>query len=537
MTKRAMRVWPSLLLLVGLLGTACWTAGSRPAAAFGLKGFRPTGGVTRPGFGVGLVRRPPPIPPRGGGIGVAGGHGGVPKPGYGWPPSYRGPIAVIGAGPGGVRGGEVPKPGYGRPPSYRGPIAVIGAGPGGAIGGGSGGNRNAGGGNNSGGVSTRGEQRFVPGEVITAFVPGATPQAIERTARRYDLTLVESQSFPLIGERLYRWRFDGRRSVVNVVRTLGGDRLVASVQPNFLYRLEEQTIAADMHGDAAQYVLAMLQIEQAQQIATGKEVPVAVIDSAIDLKHPDLGGMAVKSFDTLGGEKKKPNPHGTSIAGAIAAHGKLLGIAPGAELLAVRAFDDAAGTAKGTSMAVYKGLQWATDNGARVINMSFSGPSHPTLQRLLAAAYDKGIVLIAAAGNAGPQAEPLYPAAYPDVIAVTAIDSKNQLFKMANRGRHIAVAAPGVDILALAPDDAYQLATGTSIAAAHVSAIVALLLERKPSLKPSDIRSVLISTAKLLGPPRADSDFGAGLVNAYRAVTWLDGKPAEHKDAGAQAKQ
>jgi hypothetical protein len=117
MTKRAMRVWPSLLLLLALLGTACWTAGSRPAAAFGLKGFRPTGGVARPGFGVGPVRRPPPMPPRGGGIGVAGGHGGVPEPGYGRPPSYRGPIAVIGAGPGGVRGGEVPEPGYGRPPS------------------------------------------------------------------------------------------------------------------------------------------------------------------------------------------------------------------------------------------------------------------------------------------------------------------------------------------------------------------------------------------------------------------------------------
>jgi Subtilase family len=502
MTKRAMRVWPSLLLLLSLLGAACWSGGSRPAAAFSLHGFRPTGGVMRPGFGIGPGRRPPPpIPPRGGGIGVPGGHGGVPEPG--------------------------------RPPGYRGPIAVIGAGGGGVIGGGGGVNRNAG----SGGMPGRGDQRFVLGEVITAFAPGATPQAIDRIARRYDLTLVESQSFALIGQRLYRWRFDGRRSVVKVVRALAGDRIVASVQPNFLYRLEEQTIAGGTHGDAAQYVLAMLQIEQAQQIATGKEVPVAVIDSAVDLKHPDLGGIAVKSFDTLGGEKKKPNPHGTSIAGAIAARGKLLGIAPGAELLAVRAFDDAAGIAKGTSMAVYEGLQWAADNGARVINMSFSGPPHPMLQRLLAAAYDKGIVLIAAAGNAGPQAEPLYPAAYPDVIAVTAIDSKNQLFKMANRGRHIAVAAPGVDILALAPDDAYQLATGTSIAAAHVSAIAALLLERKPSLKPSDIRSVLISTAKLLGPPRADSDFGAGLVNAYRAVTWLDGKPAEHNDAGAQAKQ
>jgi hypothetical protein len=501
MIKFAMRVRPSLLLLLSLLGTACWTGGSHPAVAFGSL-FRPTGGITRPGFGIRSVRRPP-IPPRGGGTGVRGGHGGVPGPGYGQPPIYRGPTTVTGAG-GGSGGGR---------------------------------NHNAGGANDSGGVRARDKQRFVLGEVITAFLPRATPQAIERLARRHDLTLVESQSFPLIGERLYRWRFDRRRSVVNVVRALRGDPIVASVQPNFLYRLEEQTITAGVHGDAAQYALAMLQIEQAQQIATGKEVPVAVIDSAIDLKHPDLGGMAVKTFDTLGGEKKNPNSHGTSIAGAIAARGKLLGIAPGAELLAVRAFDDETGVAKGTSMAVYEGLQWAADNGARIINMSFSGPPHPTLQRLLTAAYDRGIVLIAAAGNAGPKAEPLYPAAYPDVIAVTAIDSKNQLFKMANRGRYIAVAAPGVDILALAPDEAYQLATGTSIAAAHVSAIAALLLECRPSLKPSDVRSVLSSTAKLLGPPRVDSDFGAGLVNAYRAVTRLNRKPVEPEGADAEPEQ
>ena len=139
--------------------------------------------------------------------------------------------------------------------------------------------------------------------------------------------------------------------------------------------------------------------------------------------------------------------------------------------------------------------------------MSFAGPSDPMLLRLLAAAYGKGMVLIAAAGNGGPQSEPLYPAADPDVIAVTATDSDDQLYDMANRGRYIAVAAPGVDILALAPGDAYQVSTGTSIAAAHVSGIAALLLERKPSLKPSDIRGILIATAKQIGPPRPDSRF------------------------------
>ncbi len=126
----------------------------------------------------------------------------------------------------------------------------------------------------------------------------------------------------------------------------------------------------------------------------------------------------------------------------------------------MHAFDDSAGEAKGTSFAIDKGLQWAADNNARIINMSFAGPADPMLARLLAAAYAKGIVLIAAAGNGGPQSAPLYPAADPDVIAVTATDNDEHVFALANRGRYIAVAAPGVDILALAPGDAYQLSSG-----------------------------------------------------------------------------
>jgi subtilisin family serine protease len=203
----------------------------------------------------------------------------------------------------------------------------------------------------------------------------------------------------------------------------------------------------------------------------------------------------------------------------------------------VHAFDDTPGVAHGNSFAIYKGLQWAADNGARVVNMSFAGPADPTLQHMLAAAYDKGMVLIAAAGNGGPKSGPLYPAADPNVIAVTATDSDDHLFPMANRGRYIAVSAPGVEIFALAPGDEYLFTTGTSIAAAHVSGIAALLLERRPSLKPSDIRAILTVTAKPLEPPRPDSDFGAGLVSAYRAVMWLERSPPAPADGGTQAKQ
>jgi subtilisin family serine protease len=378
--------------------------------------------------------------------------------------------------------------------------------------------------NARGGLPAPGERRFVADEVITEFSANASPQTINLLARRLDLTQLETQSFPLISATLYRWRVGGGRSALSAVSALENQGAVASVQPNYMFSLQEDAAqtAGGTQGDPAQYVLSKLQVDQAHQIATGKDVPVAVIDSKIDVAHPDINGTTVKSFDALGGEVK-PQQHGTAMAGAIISHGKLEGIAPGAELLAARAFDD---KSSGTSFAIYKSVQWAADNGARVINMSFAGPPDPTMHRMLAAAYGKGIVLVAAAGNGGPGAAPLYPGADPDVIAVTATDDNDGLLDSANRRRYIAVAAPGVQILTLAPADAYTVDTGTSVAAAHVSGVAALLLQREPGLKPADIRAILTATAKPLGVADDHADFGAGLVNAYRAVTSPEEKSA-----------
>jgi hypothetical protein len=501
------------VLLGCVLVAACCVGQSTSAQAFGLFGFG-RGGFARP-MGPPVLRRPLP-PPR------VGGYPGRP-PVWSGPP--RGPIIGGGAvGGGTVAGGGGSASGKGH----------------GSSGGGNNGNsnNNNNGSNNSGRGSTPVAQTdlpYVSNEVIIAFAPNTTPQAIDQFARRYDLTQAETQSFPLIGTSLYRWRIGGNRTVASVINAAGRENVVASVQPNYYFTLQDEA-AAVTRGDASQYVLRELQIDKAHEIATGKDVLIAVIDSEIDAKHPDLGGTVTKGFDALGGGET-PHLHGTEMAGAIGAHGKLLGIAPNAQILAAHAFDDSAGIAKGTSFAIDKSLQWATDNGARIVNMSFAGPADPTLRRLLAAANAKGIVLIAAAGNAGPQSEPLYPAADPNVIAVTATDSDDHVFKMANRGRHIAVAAPGVDIIALAPGGSYELATGTSIAAAHVSGIAALLLERKSSLTPSDVRGILIATAKRPGPPTPDSDFGAGLVGAYRALVAIDRNPPTGTDENAQAKQ
>ena len=157
----------------------------------------------------------------------------------------------------------------------------------------------------------------------------------------------------------------------------------------------------------------------------------------------------------------------------------------------------------------------AINKGARIINMSFAGPYDPMIQLAMRNAAAKGVILIAASGNMGPKSPPLYPAADPNVIAVTATDESDSLFTQAVRGPHLAVAAPGVNVMVPAPADTYQLTTGTSVATAHISGVVALMLERNAKLTPADVRKILSASAKRLGP---SNQFGAGLVDPVRAI-------------------
>ena len=149
------------------------------------------------------------------------------------------------------------------------------------------------------------------------------------------------------------------------------------------------------------------------------------------------------------------------------------------------------------------------------------------IQLAMKNAHEKGVILIAAAGNMGPKSPPLYPAADPNVIAVTATDDGDQLFTGAVRGPHLAVAAPGVDIMVPAPDEAYQLTTGTSVAAAHVSGVAALLLERHPNADAATILEVLTSTATKLNPKGRDDLFGWGLVDPGAALEEMDNRIAD----------
>jgi Subtilase family len=351
---------------------------------------------------------------------------------------------------------------------------------------------------------------------IPASVPTPTLDAI---ATRHAMTRLETFTLRLTGRTLHRWRITGGGSVTDMIRNLSGDRQIAGAQAIFLFALTET--AGQMN--AEQYAPQKLSLPEAHRLATGNRVVVAVIDSEVDAAHPDLAGAVTANFNAS--DKDKPHAHGTGMAGAIAARRTILGTAPRVELLTVNAFSTKASEAEGTTFNILKGLDWAAERGARIINMSFAGPPDPRLKDALQKAYKKGIVLVAAAGNAGPNSPPLFPGADPSVIAVTATDVDDALFSGANRGNHIAVAAPGVDVLVPAPEGAYQFTTGTSVASAEVSGVVALMLERNPSLTPGEVRRILMATAKDLGPKGRDPGFGAGLVDALKAVTAAGSRP------------
>jgi subtilisin family serine protease len=247
-------------------------------------------------------------------------------------------------------------------------------------------------------------------------------------------------------------------------------------------------------------------------------VTIAVIDSGIDGNHPELAHAISDNFDALG-SKEGAHVHGTGVAGAIAAHGRLMGSAPEARIIAIRAFGSAPGGAESSSYVIIKSLNYAVLHGAQIINMSFAGPRDVLIERGIAATAARDVVLVAAAGNAGPKSPPLFPAANPNVIAVSGTDAQDRLFPASNRGVHVALAAPGADVFLPAPDQKYQMTSGTSFSAAYVSGIAALLLERNPALKPTDLRAILTSTARDLGAPGKDELFGYGEADAFAATT------------------
>jgi len=371
------------------------------------------------------------------------------------------------------------------------------------------------------------ERRSFKDNEVVVIVSAEDPDAVAtQIAQDFNLELLETLNLALLETRsVYRFGIPDGRAVPVVVASLATVPNAVS-GPNNYYYLNGNASAPAL---SLQYALPKMRVPDAQEIASGRGMSIAVIDSGVDTSHPSFEAANLTLIDVVEDGVKGPDKHGTAIAGIIAAGGDMVGIAPSARILAVRAFaPEQLGTPPvTTATTLARAVDEAFAQGARIFNMSFAGEQEPLLIEMIDAAYERGSIFVAAAGNEGPDAPPAYPAAHDKVIAITATDESDALFQSANRGGYVLAAAPGVDIFAPVTDQGFDYLSGTSFAAAHVTGVVALLMERNPSLSAEAVRAALVDAAHDLGPEGLDADFGAGLTDAYGALQMVDKKLVE----------
>lgn len=236
--------------------------------------------------------------------------------------------------------------------------------------------------------------------------------------------------------------------------------------------------------------------------------PVGLIDSGVDDRHPALRDAALKRFGCEGAAR--PAAHGTAVASLLVGRdGSFRGALPGGTLYAADAYCDAPDG--GSVQRIAQGMAWLARERVGVINISLVGPPNLLLQRAVAATQAKGHLIVAAVGNDGPAAPPLYPAAWPGVIAVTGVDAKRRVLAEAGRGAHVALAAPGSD-MAGAGSDAYIALRGTSFAAPLVTGLLAARLPRPDEAAAREALAQMRSQALDLGAGGRDDVYGWGLV-------------------------
>ena len=283
--------------------------------------------------------------------------------------------------------------------------------------------------------------------------------------------------------------------------------LAALAGRNHLYQPQAATVAP---AAAAAVPTAMCSVP----------VTLGMVDTAIALQHPALaqqtGRLSIVQQNFLPADMAQSYGHGTAVAGVLAAqqHNNTA-LLPKLTLYSASAFYPSNSYQQSATLAhVLQALNYLVGQQVNVINMSLTGPDNPVLAATVARLAKKQVILVAAAGNGGPAAAPLYPAAYPQVLAVTAVDSQAQLYRWANQGDYVDFAALGVKVPALSATGDWAVQSGTSLAAPVVSAAVACLRALTPTTTFGQIKQQLIQQARDLGEPGKDKQFGFGLMAA-----------------------
>lgn len=252
---------------------------------------------------------------------------------------------------------------------------------------------------------------------------------------------------------------------------------------------------------------------------SGIGVKIGVIDTMVDVNHPSLVGrsVTVRDFAEAGGRDQQ---HGTAIASILVGHDERAayrGLLPGADLFAANVFSsDKDGRPQTSAFAMLEALDWIADQDVGIINVSIAGPDSAVLSAMIDVLAERGQIVVAAVGNDGPAAPPVYPAAYDGVVGVTAIDMQDKVYRRAGRGGHVDFSAPGVRVRAAHADGGYAFMTGTSFA---TPVVAGLLASEMPNPTPNAALQIDTMQARTrdIGAPGRDDTYGHGLLQT-RAV-------------------
>ena len=351
----------------------------------------------------------------------------------------------------------------------------------------------------------------------------AARQIAEQLSREYGLARRDAWPIRALQVHCVVYEVPVSISRDSVIARLAHDPRVESVQPMQSFTVLNGPPYNDPYSEL-QHDMGTLSVSSAHRWARGRGVRVGIVDTGVDLRHRDLDGKVVATADFVARDRRAflTDRHGTAVAGVIAASANnrlgIVGVAPDAALIVAKACWYAPGdrlqtAAVCSSFTLARALAFALERDVDVLNLSLSGPRDPLLERLVAAAINAGVVVVAARPDGAHAAA--FPAGVDGVIAVLAAEVESE-----GQRSDGSLYAPGQEILTLTPEDHYDFFSGSSVAAAHVSGIAALIREIRPQITNVTMRELLVRTSarvpSTLGAPRL-------VVNACAALADLVG--------------
>lgn len=323
----------------------------------------------------------------------------------------------------------------------------------------------------------------------------------------------------LVGGEMVRLTVPRGMTLDSARTAVGARSATATVDFNHFYQPQSEN-KAECAGEQCALVRETVGWPSGEITGCAKPHRIGLIDTAINADHATLTNTRLQVIRLGEGEGTKSGAqHGTAVAALLigAPDSRVPGLLPGAELIAVDAFQR---FGKSTDIAsiydLVRGLDLLAQRDVKVVNLSLTGPANAVLERSVKAATDGGMILVAAAGNDGPNAKPVYPAAYADVIAVTAVDKGGNPYRRAVRGDYIDLAAPGVGVWTVASVSGARQKTGTSFAAPFVTAAVSMLIASEPDMSLERLEAKIRQFTDDIGEPGKDRVFGWGLLNASK---------------------